>query len=884
PYGGVQSTGDPGGPNWEQLADYYQLAINSEDSDALQLRMPTTKQVGIAPVVTRWNLTFYGFADYNGMGDEWTTGGYNYSIGLFPLITLWNPYNKDLELPEIGVECEFPRRMEVWSSTVEDDVKFGYPRESVAVITMGKFSGGTTYRTVVKFRIKPITIPAGQAYNFTAPHNSIFDSEDSNNGSNNILVPGGWSAGNMNGFYTDPFPGTGTTEFFYAAKNASGDRMPWMHATKRVMPVVSAAANSGGGLWRPVLNLYDLSTDDTFDIDGSNRFKSLTFWGLNGNIGDMITNNGPKSRYAGHSCHNPRVIRLNRIDNLSAQLLDSPRFSNFLQPLGSSDGASYTDPGTNTAADLNAMDSWKLAGRNIGMSAALKFPDMPFNDTNEVPIHLYRNFNPTAPVVQRPINAEEDHWGSIATMYTRGPSTRFSGDNTENYLPGTEYANAPLGLGYGINSTSGSDEAILYEVSKPLNIGHLMHANLFNYFGTNNELEISNGSSTTNHKKYNANVHQALYSIPSHAIGNSFPDIHLPLNASKLNPSAKNYKTNGGAPVKWCHYDYSYELNSALWDGYYFSGIDPAESAVFPLPNTRLRDVATNSSFNLTDPQEAAGRLMLDGAFNINSTSIAAWESILGAMREIDNIDGGTTNSPDQLHNFSRFSESLEDSTGTFPDLSGDADSNASGFGSLNYIQIASLASAIVAEIRLRASTSDSDGFLYPFTSVSNFVNRSLDTSTREFALSGVLQAAIDKSGINGLKSGNSGLWENQNLDYYPLYEEGNLTAEERPRTDGMPGSLTQADLLNKIGHLLQARSDTFLIRSSGDAINRFGGGANQSSGQAYYEMVVQRTPEYIDSSQLAYESVGPSSSQINQKFGRKYQIVSQGWVSKEDI
>ena len=68
PYGGVQSTGDPGGPNWEQLADYYQLAINSEDSDALQLRMPTTKQVGIAPVVTRWNLTFYGFADYNGDG------------------------------------------------------------------------------------------------------------------------------------------------------------------------------------------------------------------------------------------------------------------------------------------------------------------------------------------------------------------------------------------------------------------------------------------------------------------------------------------------------------------------------------------------------------------------------------------------------------------------------------------------------------------------------------------------------------------------------------------------------------------------------------------------------------------------------------------------
>ncbi len=879
PFGATQSTGDPGGPNWEQLADYYQLATNTEDSQSLQLRIPTTQQVGVAPVVTRWNLSFYGFADYNGTGDEWTTGGYNYSIGLFPLITLWNPYNKDLDLPEIGIECEFPRIMEVWSSKLSD-VGNGYPRESVAQITMGKWSAGTTYRTVIKFRIKPVTIPAGQAINFTAPHNSVFDSEDSRNGRNNILVPGGWSAGNMNGFYTQPTPGSGAEEFFYSAvaTNNAGERSPWQHATKRVMPVISARESAGGGLWQPVLNLYDLSMDNTFNLDGSNRFKSLTFWGMNGHIGDVMTRNGQKTG------HNPRVVRLNRIDNLSAQLMDNPRFNNFLQPLGSSEGASYTDPGTNTAADLTSMDNWKLAGRTIGISAALKFPDMPFNDTNEVPIHLYRNFNPTAPVVQRPINAAEDYWGDIATMYTRGPSTRFSGDNTENYLPGTEYANAPVGLKFGITSTSGSDEAILYDISRPLSIGHLMHANLFNYYGTNNDLEISNGCSTSNHQKYNANVHQALYSIPTHAIGNSFPDIHLPLNTSKLNPNAKGYSTNGGASVKWCHYDYSYELNSALWDGYYFSGIDPSEPASSPLPNARLRDAATENSASLLNEKQAAARLMLDGAFNINSTSVAAWESILGAMREIENIEGGSASSADQLHNFSRFTKALVDSTDTLPDLSADADSIAAGFRSLSDAQIASLASAIVDEIRLRASTADSTGSTYPFTSVSNFVNRSLDTSTREFALSGVLQAAIDKSGINGLEPGNSGLWETTNLDYYPLYEEGTLTAEERPRTDGMPGSLTQADLLNKIGNLLQARSDTFTIRSSGDAINRFGAGANQSSGQAYYEMVVQRTPEYIDSSQLAYEPVGQSSSQTNQKFGRKYQIVSQGWVSKEDI
>ena len=148
-------------------------------------------------------------------------------------------------------------------------------------------------------------------------------------------------------------------------------------------------------------------------------------------------------------------------------------------------------------------------------------------------------------------------------------------------------------------------------------------------------------------------------------------------------------------------------------------------------------------------------------------------------MRDIENVDGGSASSADQLHNFSRFTEALVDSTGTVPDLGADADSLAAGFRSLSDAQIASLASAIVTEIRLRASTpraSTADPTrvsTYPYTSVSNFVNRSLDTRTRAFALSGALQAAIDKSGINGLES--CFLWfmgDYEYLDYYPLYEE----------------------------------------------------------------------------------------------------------------
>ena len=31
---------------------------------------------------------------------------YEYSLGFFPLITLWNPYNRDLVLPQKGIGVE----------------------------------------------------------------------------------------------------------------------------------------------------------------------------------------------------------------------------------------------------------------------------------------------------------------------------------------------------------------------------------------------------------------------------------------------------------------------------------------------------------------------------------------------------------------------------------------------------------------------------------------------------------------------------------------------------------------------------------------------------------------------------------------------------------
>ena len=93
-----------------------------------------------------------------------------------------------------------------------------------------------------------------------------------------------------------------------------------------------------------------------------------------------------------------------------------------------------------------------------------------------------------------------------------------------------------------------------------------------------------------------------------------------------------------------------------------------------------------------------------------------------------------------------------------------------------------------------------------------------------------------------------------------------------------MPGAFMQSDLLAKIGAIIQARSDTFTIRSFGSSQEQFG---SKEGSRAYYEMVVQRTPSYVDLAENAYEDAALT---VNQEFGRKYEVKSQRWVVADEI
>jgi hypothetical protein len=124
---------------------------------------------------------------------------------------------------------------------------------------------------------------------------------------------------------------------------------------------------------------------------------------------------------------------------------------------------------------------------------------------------------------------------------------------------------------------------------------------------------------------------------------------------------------------------------------------------------------------------------------------------------------------------------------------------------SLEKDQIQDLAERIVEEIRERG----------PFLSLAEFVNRR-PSSDKELAMAGALQAAIDKTPkINERFAEDSKAFAGEDLTGFSFPEAmGGMNAA------GAPGYLTQGDILSAIGPVVAVRSDTFRIRTYGEALD----------------------------------------------------------------
>lgn len=384
---------------------------------------------------------------------------------------------------------------------------------------------------------------------------------------------------------------------------------------------------------------------------------------------------------------------------------------------------------------------------------------------------------------------------------------------------------------------------------------------------------------------------------------------HAPVNNSGMQPLTAQVISNSFAhpllaadavidPAN-SYLDHSFLANQALFDSTFFSSASSAadfsqflqEPEQNPLINSRFRVLADQADEETlqgfaTRPQayeESGALLMMDGAFNINSTSINAWSAFLTGMNgqniplltSLDNPDLGELPNPDRQAVASRYLVPIEESLGQNLDAFGGEEDRQAWTGNrrLEPAEIQALAAAIVQEVQLRG----------PFQSLAEFVNRRAENSA--LSTVGALQAAIDNSGINAealndrtiqIGAGSPG----QNSTQNPAAAEGSAST-------GAPGYLTQGDLLQALAPSITPRSDTFRIRSYGASTNRQG----RVVAEAWCEAVVQRLPEYVDAlsnEPSDHPSRDPNNadfelSVVNERFGRRFRVVSFRWLNEAE-
>ncbi|MDQ8206392.1 hypothetical protein QEH52_02650 [Coraliomargarita sp. SDUM461003] len=378
---------------------------------------------------------------------------------------------------------------------------------------------------------------------------------------------------------------------------------------------------------------------------------------------------------------------------------------------------------------------------------------------------------------------------------------------------------------------------------------------------------------------------------PAHLVGNSYANPRIPLESIVKTRFDNTYGLN--------LFDTAYMVNDRIFDEYFFSTVSPqmteadyqalAKGEKSPY-NTRLKFLpptgATESGIlDLENPStlEAwGGRFMVEGSFNINSTSVNAWKAIFSSMDQaflsidVDHTDASTLTltDPDGVYvsrtNLPIFEEGY----------TADADDENAfkaffqGYRKFSDSELEALAQAMVEEVKSRG----------PFLSMSDFINRRLNSSNPEHPKRGALQAALDRT-VN--QSIHPQIAADARKIEGSIYTDTLSSQHSDSQASAHSGYVMQGDLLQPLAPILSPRSDTFIIRAYGSSETITG-----HSHQTWCEAVVQRFPEMTGTgNELSQESIQEFAAQsdaltnlVNQQFGRKFRIIAFRWLSEDEL
>lgn len=399
--------------------------------------------------------------------------------------------------------------------------------------------------------------------------------------------------------------------------------------------------------------------------------------------------------------------------------------------------------------------------------------------------------------------------------------------------------------------------------------------------------------------------------IPANLVASSLlPRVTHPLGNSRAHPliPASSVVRDSPQSTGGRMLDHSYLINECLWDDTFFSTVasfngglvsSTSRGAVLEeflsgnerLLNSRLTPLLTTDANpkqkaaeldKLGDEElmtRLAGSMAIRGGFNVNSDSVDAWRVILSSLRDEAVRGWNMKEHPSEdKTSFPRSSLPLggdaEDASTASLDIQGQI--RWAGFRSLDDEKITKLAEAIVEQLRERGVADKA-----PSLSLAEFVNRRIGQAGGLHVLAGLLETAIEESGINDEfhQLDSRRITGNEQLSASALAGLAEPEARLGMTGAGAPSILTQGDLLMPLASVITVRGDTFRIRAYGESLNPDGSAA----ARAWCEAVVQRLPEYVDPSDEP-ELAEADLNDVNKRFGRRFVITGFRWLSPEEI